>query len=262
MNDKKNRIKPAWEEPLWSYLPGVNRDSDSILIRSQLKEICMEENNGLLQLNIKPWAGNKLRFLFLGMEWGRERGTVRVAFIDQNSSSGQSGCFMSGYTCLKWSEDQYPLWKAEALFSQDEILSIISAIENFLTSNNSNNDASRVVNLWSNIFDKFVGGKLNYHAFLDFTPGQIMARLLGSTFEYETNDCIKKYTLRQILTNNQEVHECVKEYKFILAYHLNQLKDILFSKDLLFNVGERVYKNNNYSMYAKDSFWVPLECLP
>lgn len=155
------------------------------------------------------------------------------------------------------------IWKANVLMTKPELEALGSLLDKMLVQANNSNFSKSIYDLWTALFNRFVGDNLTPDELLPMTPQMIMGKILGETYGYIVTDPVKRYPLERILANDQGVQKYFDEYKMKLTTCNANIKEILTTGRLRFSLAEDANSANQPSIKKGIYYyWVPMDILP
>ncbi len=172
-----------------------------------------------------------------------------------------------GYAAMKYrrapGESEQEIWKANVLMTKPELEVFASLLDKISVQTNNSNFSRSVYDLWTALFNRFVGDNLPVAEILSMTPQVIMNRILGAPCGYALSDPLKRFTLERILANDQQVQPFFEEYRYKLISCRVHIKEMLSTGRMKFNLDEdpgrtsQALANKGICYY-----WVPMDILP
>jgi hypothetical protein len=147
--------------------------------------------------------------------------------------------------------------------TKPELEALGSLLDKMLVQANNSNFSKSIYDLWTALFNRFVGDNLTPDELLPMTPQMIMGKILGETYGYIVTDPVKRYPLERILANDQGVQKYFDEYKMKLTTCNANIKEILTTGRLRFSLAEDANSANQPSIKKGIYYyWVPMDILP
>lgn len=160
-------------------------------------------------------------------------------------------------------EGKEPVWKADVLFTREELQYIATALDKLDINQNNSDFSKKLYDLYVSLFNRFVGEDISEERLRENTPQQIMNDIIGSSFGYNTTDKMKLQPLGRILSNDQQMQGLYESFKKTLQQNKNRIAEIIKSPELVFCLDEvdcvKGAKLSGKNIYY---YWVPIEVLP
>ncbi|MCX6250520.1 MAG: hypothetical protein NTX61_07195 [Bacteroidetes bacterium] len=186
-----------------------------------------------------------------------------LKLIDMNLEIPIVRYLTKGFSVIKYPQKSEPLWRAEVIMNRDELKFIVSQLDQFKINKDNKTESQLVYELWLNLYNRFVGDNLDLKSIIDKKPIEIMVSMIGSKFGYSMTDVIKRYSLRRIQTNDEEIKEAVKLYKPRLLDCDSKLNDIMFGNHLIFTLeDEEIFFKKAQKGSNPFYYWIPIDVLP
>ena len=171
-----------------------------------------------------------------------------------------------GFSALKHYNNydkDHSLWKNEILMTQDELIKLHGIIESILTGSINSSERSKLIcKLWMDLFNAFVGEKLNEKNILTKTPVAILNEIIGSDVEYTIDD-IKRFTLNEIYSDIYELKDEYPDYIDKLKLCKASLGEILSDTHFQFDLDENIIINGKkITPSGIKYYWIPISNLP
>jgi len=167
-----------------------------------------------------------------------------------------------GYIRMRYQEPRSSIdsvdntWQAEVLMTEEELDDLTSAIDGLTIDLTSTNVCERICDLWQILIRRFIGENMILNStYLEYTIPQILDKMIGASFGYNSGEKIKKINLRQICECQDDVSDAAIEYQARLGRKNNELKTFLNQKP--FKIERENGKTSNINYY-----WVPVFLLP
>jgi hypothetical protein len=153
---------------------------------------------------------------------------------------------------------KHDMWKPEVLMTEGELDKLNDVLLGFssVSANNTSEQADKIVDLWAELANKYVGDDIQEKDIIDLTPSQVLDQIVKSPYHIsEEKVVLKTYTLRQIKSRDENAKKHFDEYIKYVNNCAVKLKDIKNKRLLEFKNSEDKESNISY-------FWIPLDILP
>ncbi len=166
-----------------------------------------------------------------------------------------------GYIPRKFRKEHPDLWKADVLFTADELRDISHSLSKLFDDNKTSSEKSEALyDLFTELFDRFVGEDIPEARLRELTPTQIMSDIIGEAFGYNVDASkspLKGYTLSRIKSNDRTIERDVRNYWDNLIKCHDRIKQVLAGREeLKFSIDEGCKENCVYY------YWIPMDMLP
>jgi hypothetical protein len=124
----------------------------------------------------------------------------------------------------------------------------------------SSEKSEALYDLFTELFDRFVGEDIPEARLRELTPTQIMSDIIGEAFGYNVDASkspLKGYTLSRIKSNDRTIERDVRNYWDNLIKCHDRIKQVLAGREeLKFSIDEGCKENCVYY------YWIPMDMLP
>ncbi|HNY01793.1 MAG TPA: hypothetical protein PKG48_04360, partial [Bacteroidales bacterium] len=172
-----------------------------------------------------------------------------------------------GYASIRYrlstTDAEQEIWKANVLMTKPELEAFGSLLDKVSVKSNNSTFSRSVYDLWTSLFNRFVGDNLPLSEILPMTPQTIMNRIIGASCGYALSDPLKRFSLEKILSNDQQVQSYFEDYRGKLSDCRDRIKEMLSTGRLKFNLDDDATRGNRtLSQKGICYYWVPMEILP
>lgn len=187
----------------------------------------------------------------------------QLAITVKNSKVQSIRFLEKGYGIMRYrnmsATGKEPVWKADVLFHRGELQTIATMLDELDINQNNSDFSKKLYELYVKLFNRFVGEDIPIEQLRELTPAQIMNKIIGDSFDYNTTDQIKLLPLGRIESNDQQMQGMYTSFKLSLQEHKKRIAQIIASNDLMFCLDCNSEKKTSDNIYY---YWVPIDVLP